>query len=195
TSVGFHPQTIPEETDSIKAPVTERYGGHKIVVSQWPYFRTMFASEMADGRSGNTDIHVKDSNASSFQKLLFFVYHGELDCPPTEILESDDPEKAQMASWGQIYLTALRHRIDDLRKQALDPILRHLDKLDAIAFLFRSAYLFEELRDSVVKHIFQDRHAEIVKKETKDKYKDHPELSELLGELFEAYRDLRNSQA
>ncbi|KAF9333874.1 hypothetical protein BG006_003027 [Podila minutissima] len=134
----------------------------------------MFASQMAEGRSGNTVIHVKDSNASSFQKLPFFVYHGELDYPPTEILESGDPEKAQKASWEQIYLAVLRYQIDDLRKQALDAILGHLDKLDATAFLSD--------RHSVVKHIIQERHAEIVKKETR--YKDHPEFSELLGELF-----------
>lgn len=90
-------------------------------------------------------------------------------------------------------MAAHRYRMNDLRKQAIDKILQHLGSSDAIAFLFHSVYLFRELRVPVIEHITKTRHTEIVKKENRVKYKDHPEFSEPLGELFEAYRNLRNN--
>lgn len=118
---------------------------------------------------------------------------GQLDSPLPEILERDDPTKAEWTSWEGIYLAAHRHRIDDLRKQALDKMLEHLGDCDAIAFLFRSAYLFEGLRGLVITQIANERHATIVNKETREKYVDHPECYELLGELFKAFHSIREN--
>ncbi|KAF9280805.1 hypothetical protein BGZ74_002520 [Mortierella antarctica] len=92
-----------------------------------------------------------------------------------------------------LHLAAHRYRIDDLRKQALDEILGHLDKSDTIDFLFRSAYLLEVLRSPVIKFIAKECPACITHKDTRDKYKEHPEFSELLGELFGEYHRLEEN--
>ncbi|KAF8926628.1 hypothetical protein BGZ52_005374 [Haplosporangium bisporale] len=130
------PQKQPLTQKSVTASVATRWVAHKAVVSQWPYFKQTFSIELAK---------------------------GELESIPSEMLESDDPTKAKQPTWEGLYLAAHQFRIDDLRKQALDMILGDLADSDVIPFLFRLAYLFEELRDPVIKHITRKCHNEIVK--------------------------------
>ncbi|KAG0020244.1 hypothetical protein BGZ82_011647 [Podila clonocystis] len=141
------------------------------------------------GDSGKVDIRVKDINAETFLRTLFFMYHGELEKPMD--LTFDHTAEVKWSNWEGIYRATHRYRIDDLRKMALDKILGDMDKSSAIAFLFRSAYLFEELRAPLIKFVAKECHADIVQKETQERYMDHPEFRELLGELFEANHTLR----
>lgn len=184
-------QSDLDESESPKTTATKWFGASKIVLSQWPYFGTMFSSEFAEGVSGRTEIRIKDINAKTFKEMLHFLYFGNLPNSSHEVFVSDDPAKAKEASWEGLYLAAHRYRIDDLRRQALDKILERITKGNAVAFLFRSAYLFEELRVPVIQAIATVCHAEIVKKETREKYMDHPEFSELLGDIFEVYHTCR----
>ncbi|KAF9333877.1 hypothetical protein BG006_003030 [Podila minutissima] len=150
----------------------------------------MFSKDLTEGGSGKTEFRIRDINRSTFLQMLNFLYMGEFDGSPPAILESNNPDMAKESTWEGLYLAVHRYRIDDLRKQALDKILGHLDKSDAVALLFWLAYLFEELRGPVIKHIAQVCHVEIAKKETHNIYKDHLEGSELLVELFDAHRNL-----
>ncbi|KAG0020243.1 hypothetical protein BGZ82_011646 [Podila clonocystis] len=170
--------------------VTRKFGAHKVVLAQWPYFKAMFSSDFVEGSSDLTSIRIKDVNAKTFKAMTYFIYVGEVESGPVEILKSHDPTQAADVSWEALYLAADRYRIDDLRKLALDKITENLSKMDAIELLFRSAYLFEELRSPVVGYIAKDRHAELAKKEIREKYMDHPEFCELLGEIYDAYHDL-----
>ncbi|KAF9325104.1 hypothetical protein BG006_011388 [Podila minutissima] len=111
--------TAPEISSGTTVSATKTFHARKIVLSQWPYFRTV----LAEGGSGKKEIRIKDVNANTFQQTLFFPYDGEFHDPPCQISESTDPVKAKKASWEGLYLAAHRYRIDDLRKQALDEIL------------------------------------------------------------------------
>lgn len=42
----------------------------------------------------------------------------------------------------------------------------------------------------MIKYIAKEHHAEISKREIREAHKDHPEFSELLGELYEAFHEL-----
>lgn len=61
----------------------------------------------------------------------------------------------------------------------LDPVPRGV-----ISFLLRTAYLFEELREPVVKYVARTCGAEISKKSVQQEYADHPERAELCGEII-----------
>ncbi|KAF9377622.1 hypothetical protein CPC16_011738 [Podila verticillata] len=116
---------------------------------------------------------------------------GNSEHEKTKLLESQDGPKAKGTSYEQLYLAAGRYRIDDLRKLALGWILKCLGKADAVAFLFRTGYLFKELRGPVIRHIAKECHAEVAKKEILKEHKDRPEFCELLSELLDAYHELR----
>lgn len=148
----------------------------------------MFSSEFVKGSSGKTEIRIKDINFSTFQDMLFFMYTGHVEVGQMGIYQS---QGAKNTFCEGLYLAARRYRIDDLRKQALNKILECLGKADAVAFLFHTGYLFEELRSPVIWHIAKKCHDEVAKKEILEKHKDHPEFCELLSELLEAYYELR----
>ena len=170
---------------------TSTFGAHKVVLAQWPYFKSMFSSEFIEGSSGMAPIRIKDVNAKTFKAMMYFMYVGEVESGPVELLKSHDPIQAAKVSWEALYLAADRYQIDDLRKLALDKITGNLSKMDAIELLFRSAYLFEELRAPVIAYIAKERHSEVAKKDIREKYVDHPEYCELLGEMYDAFHDLR----
>ncbi|KAF9323932.1 hypothetical protein BG006_001000 [Podila minutissima] len=189
-SVGSNTLTTVHQKGSTMS-VTHTIGAHKVVLAQWPYFRTIFSSDFVEGSSGLTPIRIKDVNAKTFKAMIYFMYVGEVESGPIEMLKSHDPAQAAEVSWEALYLAADRYRIDDLRKLALDMITENLSKVDAIELLFRSAYLFEELRGPVIRHIAKARHDEVAKKEIRGKYMNHFEFCELLGEIYDAYHDLQ----
>ncbi|KAG0014596.1 hypothetical protein BGZ81_000366 [Podila clonocystis] len=86
-------------SNSTVVSATRRFGARKIVFSPNPYFKSMFSSEIAEGRSGNVEIRVKDINAETFLKTLFFMYHDELVNPLDLIFDSEDPAEAEWSSW------------------------------------------------------------------------------------------------
>ncbi|KAF9377623.1 hypothetical protein CPC16_011739 [Podila verticillata] len=163
---------------------TSTFGAHKVVLAQWPYFKSMFSSEFIEGGSGMAPIRIKDVNAKTFREMIYFMYVGEVESDSVELLKSHDPIQAAKVSWEALYLAADRYQIDDLRKLALNKITGNLKKMETIEFLFRSAYLFEELRTPVIAYIAKVHHSEVAKKKTREKYMDHPEFCELLGELL-----------
>lgn len=52
-------------------------------------------------------------------------------------------------------------------------------------FLFRTAYLFADLRDPVIKYAAQSCGSTLASKSARAKYMDHPESAELFGDLLE----------
>lgn len=187
-SAGSNSTNLVDSWGSITS-TTSTFGAHKVVLAQWPYFKSMFSSEFIEGGSGTGPIRIKDVNAKTFRVMMYFMYVGEVESGPIELLKSHDPIQAAKVSWEALYLAANRYQIADLRKLALDKITGNLDKMDTIEFLFRSAYLFEELRTPVIAYIAKVRHSEVAKKETREKYMEHPEFCELLGEMYDAYHN------
>ncbi|KAF9023766.1 hypothetical protein BGZ52_012159 [Haplosporangium bisporale] len=178
---------IDLENEAVKPVEASTLGAHRFVLSQWPYFKAMFESEFEEGDSGAKTIRVKGVRMRTFQIMIQFMYMGTLKSDIAALYEDNATDQA---SWEGLYIAADRYRIDDMRKLALATIERKLDSIAAIDFLFRSAYLYSELRDLVIKYIAKEHHAEISKREVRQAHKDHPEFSELLGELYEAFHEL-----
>ncbi|KAG0040700.1 hypothetical protein BGZ82_011238 [Podila clonocystis] len=155
-------------------------GAHKWVLSQWPYFKAMFESGFKEGGSGNKTIPIKDVKPSNFKHLLRFIYVGTLE-PTTVDLHDGD---TSMASWEGIYVAADRYMIDDLRILALAKIEARMKSVAEVDFLFRSAYMYKELRCAVIKYLAKKHYTEISLEQVLDQYKDHREIAELVGELY-----------
>ncbi|KAG0340570.1 hypothetical protein BG000_011698 [Podila horticola] len=158
---------------------------HKLILSQWPYFRTMFESEFAEGGPGQKEITVKEIKPGDFRHMIRYIYLGTLDVNATT-LYSDNPTSTTL-SWEGLYVTAHRYRVDDLCLIVLENIEKKLGQsLDVLDFLFRTARLYPELRTCVIKHVADKLRGQIAKKEVRDKYIHLPEYSEIIGELFQA---------
>ncbi|KAG0014657.1 hypothetical protein BGZ81_000347 [Podila clonocystis] len=155
-------------------------GAHKWVLSQWPYFKAMFESGFKEGASGNKNIHIKDVKPSNFKFLLRFIYIGTLEPTMVDLHDGD----ANMASWEGIYVAADRYMIDDLRALALAKIEARMKSVAEVDFLFRSAYMYKELRCAVIKYLAKKQYTEINLEQVLDQYKDHHEIAELVGELY-----------
>ncbi|KAG0093582.1 hypothetical protein BGZ93_007825 [Podila epicladia] len=165
-------------------------GAHRFILSQWPYFKTMFESGFEEGSSGSKNtIRVKDVKSKTLRMMFQFMYMGTLLSTDATLYENSTAADDK-ASWEGLYIAADRYRIDDLRKLALATIEANLDSTAAIEFLFRSAYLYPELRKPVIMYIAKEHHAEISKREVREAHETHPEFTELLGELYEAFHDL-----
>lgn len=162
-------------------------GAHRFVLSQWPYFKIMFESRFKEGGLDAKTIRVKGVKPQTFQAMIQFMYMGT---PKSDIATLYEDNAVDQVSWEGLYIAADRYRIDDLRKLALATIKSKLGSTAAIDFLFRSAYLYSELRDPVIKYIAKEHHAEISKREIREAHKDHLKFSELLGELHEAFHEL-----
>lgn len=161
-------------------------GGHKLVLRQWPYFRTMFESEFAEGGDGDKMIRIKDTSPKAFQMLLRFMYTCKLpdDDKPTKVYV-DVFNKHTDISWETLYLAAHRYDIQELCQIARDSILANLNLTGTVPFLFRSAYLFEDLREPVIKYVAASCGSIIASKSAREMYMDHPEGARIFGELFE----------
>ncbi|KAG0352924.1 hypothetical protein BG005_007709 [Podila minutissima] len=165
-------------------------GAHRFIMSQWPYFKTMFEGGFEEGGSGSKKtIRVKGVKPKTFQPMLQFMYMGTLHSNVATLYD-DSTTTDDQASWEGLYIAADRYRIDDLRKLALTTIEAKLDSTEAIDFLFRSAYLYTELREPVIRYIAKEHHTKISKREIREAHKTHPEFTELLGEMYEAFHDL-----
>lgn len=57
----------------------------------------------------------------------------------------------------------------------------------SVDFLFRTGYLYDELRGPVIEYIAKNCGSQVATKTSRDKYKDHPDIVDILGELFEQY--------
>lgn len=161
---------------------------HKCVLSQWSYFKTMFESGFEEGGSGIKPIHIKNVKPSNFKLLLRFIYIGNVESTAADLYDSDTGR----ASWEGVYIAADRYMVDDLRTLALVNIEAMLETVAVVDFLFRSAYQYKELRCAVIKYLANRHCTEINLEQVCAQHKDHPELAELVGELYsETVKTLR----
>lgn len=177
---------LPDESGPRSNGQDTVLGAHKLVLCQWPYFKTMFESGFAEGGSGHKTVRIKDISPKAFQLLLRFMYTGTIaeDTKPTLVYM--DPFNTQKdVSWESLYLVAHRYDIEDLCRIARDNIVANLNSLGTVQFLFRSAYLYEDLREPVIKHVAASCGSILASKSAREIYMNHPESARIFGELFE----------
>ncbi|KAG0034398.1 hypothetical protein BGZ81_004879 [Podila clonocystis] len=160
-------------------------GAHRLVLSQWPYFKAMFEGGYAESSPGEKRILIMDVNVQTFKLLLRFMYTGTLplDAQPKNMYKSF--MTVQDVSWEQVFTAAHRYDISELCQWAQEKILAGLTSFMSVDFLFRTGYLYDELRGPVIKYIAQNCGSQVATKTTRDRYKDHPDVIDILGELFE----------
>ncbi|KAF9276295.1 hypothetical protein BGZ68_010122 [Mortierella alpina] len=166
-------------------------GAHKIVLSQVEYFQTMFSSSFAEGGPGVKRILIKDVDILCFRLLIEFIYLGELRPWSIPRYLTEDQAQVQTPTWEDVYLLADRYSIIPLREMAGSRILAGLHASWAVPFLFRTAYLFEELRPRVIKFVVKNCVLMIVQKKVQQDYFDHPECSAIFGEIITELSSVR----
>lgn len=176
------------ENASVGAETT--LGAHKLVLSQWSYFKAMFEGGYAESGPGKKRILIKDVNVQTFQLLLRFMYTGTmpLDAQPKNVYKSFMTK--QDVSWEQVFVAAHRYNISELCQWAQEKILAGLASFMTVDFLFRTGYLYDELRGPVIKYIAKNCGIQVATKATRERYRDHPDIVDILGELFEQYFSL-----
>lgn len=177
--------TTPLMTTSSRTSIVETQGAHKIVLSQFEYFKTMFSSSFAEGGPGVKRIKIKDSDIHCFRLLIQFLYLGRLRPwnAPT-VLTQDCPTVKHQPTWEDVYLIADRYSIAELKEMAGSRIIQGLSSEWAVPFLFRTGYLFEEMRHALIKYVVKNNMDEISHKKTQEAYFAHPECTALFGEII-----------
>ncbi|KAF9544145.1 hypothetical protein EC957_012361 [Mortierella hygrophila] len=177
--------TTPSTTTKSRTSIVETQGAHKIVLSQYDYFKTMFSSSFAEGGPGVKRIKIKDSDIHCFRLLIQFLYLGRLRPwnAPT-VLTQDCPTVKHQPTWEDVYLIADRYSIAELKEMAGSRIIQGLSGEWAVPFLFRTGYLFEEMRHALVKYVVKNNMDEISHKETQEAYFAHPECTAIFGEII-----------
>lgn len=165
---------------------------HKLIHTQWPYFKAMFESGFTEGGPGEKQIRIKDSKITNFGLLLRFMYTGVLpNRLKPAIVYMDELQDAREASIEDIFLAADRYNVHELRQDMLEMLLKELQVSSAVPSLFRTVYLFEgELREPVIQFVAKSCGAGMSKKKIYGEYKEHPEVLEIVMDLLEAYREL-----
>ncbi|KAK3838846.1 MAG: hypothetical protein J3R72DRAFT_525558 [Linnemannia gamsii] len=168
-----------------RTATVETLGAHKIVLSQYEYFKTMFSSSFAEGGPGVKRIKIKDSDIHCFRLLIQFLYLGRLRTwnAPT-VLTQDCVTLRHQPSWEDVYLIADRYNIPDLKVMAGTRIAQGLCSEWAVPFLFRTGYLFEEMRHALIKYVVKNNMDEISHKKTQEIYFAHPECTAIFGEII-----------
>ncbi|KAF9301601.1 hypothetical protein BGZ74_006512 [Mortierella antarctica] len=183
-------QAPPLTVDTASVGTESTLGAHRLVLSQWPYFKTMFEGGFVESSPGEKRILIKDVNMQTFKLLLRFMYTGTLplDAEPKTMYKSFMTK--QEASWEQVFTAAHRYNISELCRWAQEKILAGLTSFMSVDFLFRTGYLYDELRRPVIKYIAKNCGTHIATKTIRDRYKDHPDIVDILGEVFEQYFSL-----
>ncbi|KAF9120664.1 hypothetical protein BGW39_011196 [Mortierella sp. 14UC] len=178
----------PATTSSSPATVTtvEPLGAHKIVLSQYEYFKTMFSSSFAEGGPGVKRIKIKDSDIHCFRLLIQFLYLGRLRPwnAPTVLTQDCLTPSRNQPSWEDVYLIADRYNIPELKVMAGTRIIQGLSSEWAVPFLFRTGYLFEEMRQALIKYVVKNNMDEISHKRTQEMFFEHPECTAIFGEII-----------
>ncbi|KAF9326817.1 hypothetical protein BG006_009803 [Podila minutissima] len=200
-SPSMDPGKADEENDQFKpdancaqdsGPVT--IGAHKLVLCQWPYFKAMFESGFMESGAGNKEVRIKDASPNAFLQLLRFMYTGRLpeDSKP-KTTYMDPLNKYTDASWESLYLLADRYKVEELIVIARAKILSKFSSEEIVPFLFRTAYLFADLREPVIKYMVESCGSIVASKSTRLDYMDHPDGVQIFGELFEQLYATQNS--
>lgn len=174
--------------------IVETQGAHKIVLSQYEYFKTMFSSSFAEGGPGVKRIKIKDSDIHCFRLLIQFLYLGRLRTwnAPT-VLTQDCLTVKHQPTWEDVYLIADRYSIAELKEMAGSRIIQGLSSEWAVPFLFRTGYLFEEMRHALIKYVVKNNMDEVSNKETQEAYFAHPECTVIFGEIIAELWNNRSS--
>ncbi|KAG0337763.1 hypothetical protein BG000_004990 [Podila horticola] len=162
---------------------------HKLVLTQWPYFKAMFEGGFTESGPGEQQIKIQDTKMKIFELLLRFMYTGQLP----EHLKSSTiyaDEETEDSSMEDLFLAADRYDVQELREQALESLLDSLDAENAIPFLFRTAYKFPELRKPVVEFVAKSCGTAIPRKNIRNMYRDHPDVFDILVDLIDEYEQL-----
>ncbi|KAF9416964.1 hypothetical protein BGZ94_010066 [Podila epigama] len=161
---------------------------HKMVLSYWPYFQAMFNSGFSEGAAGPIRVTIKDTSMATFKALLCFIYNGKVfeEDAPTSVYLDPAMSPLDRNSWEDLFMVASRYAVLELCELAQNKLIDCLDTTRALPFLFRTAYLFPELRIAVVNFISTSCGSETMSKATMDDYRDHPEHFDILRELCEA---------
>ncbi|KAF9430858.1 hypothetical protein BGZ94_003031 [Podila epigama] len=192
TSLDTQQTTIPSGEPELEksSPVTNNKEkvktlmAHKAVLAQWPYFKTMFERDFAEGGPGHQQVTVKDTSVATFKVLLRYIYTETI---PVALMPDhiyDDPLNNNNFSWEHIFLAADWYDIEGLREEAADRLIVFLDEKHAKDFLFRTAYMFEDLRGTVMGYILKNCGETFFPTDTPDLYKDHPEYTKVIGEMY-----------
>lgn len=185
---------LPNSEDQVKKTPSQATSlkAHRLILAQWPYFRTMFESGFAESGPGEKQIRIKDTKITTFDLLLRFMYTGVLpNHHKPAIVYADALQDNRDASIEDLFLATDRYDIQELRQQTLETLLEELHADSAVPFLFRTAYLFEgELREPVIQFVAKSCGPEMSKKKIYGEYKEHPEVLEIVMDLLEAYREL-----
>lgn len=161
---------------------------HKLVLSQWPYFKAMFEGGFAESAPGEQQISIQDTKLKTFKLLLLFLYTGQLlENQEPSIMYSDELEDSEDTSMEDLFLAADRYDVQELREHTVEPLLDSLEAENAIPFLFRTAYKFPELRKPVIHFVAKSCGSAISKKGIRDTYREHPDVFDILVDLIEAY--------
>ncbi|KAG0342240.1 hypothetical protein BG000_006159 [Podila horticola] len=167
-----------KEEKEVEDPVQERIvGAHRMVLLHWPFFKKMIDSK-CDDSSGTSELRIYISNVewAAFRVLIRFLYTGRLPLHlEPKLVFADSPPEGRETSWEELFLAADRCEIDELRQLALTTILTKLTLEGTIPFLFRTAYLHEDLRAPVVKFVATTCGTEISKKSVQKEYENHDE--------------------
>ncbi|KAF9389226.1 hypothetical protein CPB97_011793 [Podila verticillata] len=162
---------------------------HKHVLRQWPYFQRMFRSEFAEGGEGEKQIQIKDVKPKAFQALVRFMYAGYLpqNEQPKRVDDSNQVPESE-TSWEAIFLAAHRYELEELCQTAQRHIVAKVTPDNAIPLLFRSGYLYKDLRAALVKFIANTSASVVAGKHFLDRYSDHPGFGLLLHEIYQEGR-------
>ncbi|KAI7821997.1 hypothetical protein BC939DRAFT_454450 [Gamsiella multidivaricata] len=182
SSTQSHP--VYRHARSSRRTTLETVGAHKIILSHFEYFKTMFSSSFAEGGPGVKRIKITDTDIYCFRLLIQFLYLGRLRTRSIPICLTEDQAKDHLPTWEDVYLVADRYNISELRRMAVSRILFGLQAKWAVPFLFRTAYLFDDLRAPLIKYVVQNCMASIVTKETQATYENHVECSAIFGEII-----------
>ncbi|KAG0017244.1 hypothetical protein BGZ80_008502 [Entomortierella chlamydospora] len=191
------PVITSEEDETVETSATtiwDKVGAHKIVLSQFDYFKTMFSSSFAEGGPGVKTIKIRDTDIQCFRLLIEYLYLGRLGLFSVPRTLTEDDAKDSLPTWEDVYLIADRYNVVDLRRMAASHILLGLSTAWALPFLFRTAYLFDDLRSPVIAFVVQSSMDEIVGKDALAKYYDHPECGSIMADLLAALWKFKAAQ-
>ncbi|KAG0034396.1 hypothetical protein BGZ81_004877 [Podila clonocystis] len=165
-------------------------GAQKAVLYLYDYFGSLLDSEAMRGNSGPMKIVLTGLDLDTMKQMIRFMH---LQKVTVLLLTFQDEENGSFgpkkATWESLYIASERYKIVRLRDLARTKLLNEMNEATAIPFLFRMGYNYQELREPTVKYIGSELHSVVVKREFRDRYRDHSQFLELLYEMIEVYED------
>ncbi|KAF9382708.1 hypothetical protein CPB97_006991, partial [Podila verticillata] len=166
----------------------EAIGAHRLILCQWPYFKSILEGGFAESGPGEKRFVIRDVKQSAFQIMLKFMYIGRMPKDiSTMAVCTDGVMDEREATLEDLFLVSHRYNVEQLYTQVADKIVSKLDETNCVPFLFRTGYMFDELRKPVMKIAAKTCGSHIATRSIRDSYRDHPDLVDIMGELFEAY--------